>query len=187
MTRKKFVKQLMALGVSRNRANALAYACQVAGEPYAVYYRRELPWWTLARAARMARAAMLNMSKAFSGLIPVARELAAALVVHHAQPITPENLEGGKLYVVTKQEHDRLHGYSANVCFADENHPAPRHDDALDALSYAAVIAGRGNGRSDMALTERDFVEITQTAPPAEFSTRYMGRWEIPTEGGGQE
>ena len=124
MTRKKFVKQLMALGVSRNRANALAYSCQVAGEPYAAYYRRKLPWWTLARAVRLARAAVLNMSKAFSGLIPVARELAAALTVHHAQPIDQENLEGGGLIVVTQQEHDRLHGYSPSVTFVDELHSA---------------------------------------------------------------
>jgi hypothetical protein len=120
MTRKKFVKQLMAQGVSRNRANAMACACRVAGEPYAVYYRRKLPWWTLAHAARLARAAVLNFSKALSGLIPVARELAAAMVAHHAQPITPENLEPGNMIVVTKQEHERLHGYSAKVSFVDD-------------------------------------------------------------------
>lgn len=34
MTRKKFVKQLMARGCSRNAAQAWAYACRIRGESY---------------------------------------------------------------------------------------------------------------------------------------------------------
>lgn len=120
MTRKKFVKQCMALGFSRNAANAMARICQASEQQYADYYRRHSPWWRLGKAARKARAAILNMTKAFSGLNTAAKELTAGLVVHHVQPITPENLEGGKVYLVTKQEHDRLHGYSANVSYVDE-------------------------------------------------------------------
>lgn len=153
MTRKKFVKQLMAMGFSRNAANTKAFICLTTGESYAAYYRRHSPWWRLGSAARQACAAVLNMTKAFNGLIPAARELTADLVAHHPQPITPENLEGGKVYLVTRQEHDRLHGYSANVSYVDELHDTglwpkknPHLDDGLDALSYTARVMSRGGG-----------------------------------------
>lgn len=188
MTRKRYIKLFMALGVSRNAANRMADRCRAAGIPYAMNYSARSPWLKLGKAARMASVALLNLGGAARAVLHgIADGTARALhqlEVHHAQPITPGNLEGGNMIIVTRQEHERLHGYSANVTFVDENHQTQRHDDALDALSYAALIAGRGNGRSDMALTERDFVEITPTEPPAEFSTRYMGRWEISAEGG---
>lgn len=120
MTRKRYIKLLMALDVQRNRANAMAYACQVAGRSYEADYRFISPWLKLAKAAREAGNAVLNMARA---ALTGSRHImgrAADMVVHHALPITLENLEGGKMLIVTKQEHDALHGYSANVSFADE-------------------------------------------------------------------
>lgn len=122
MTRKKYVKQLMALGISRNAANAMARVCQVAETPYAADYKRRAPWIRLGYAARRVRAAVLNMTKALNGLAAAAANFRDSLVLHHAQPITPENLEGGKMYIVTAQEHDRLHGYSASVSYVDDLH-----------------------------------------------------------------
>lgn len=120
MKRKKYVKQLMALGMARNQANAMAYCCRVAGKTYEDDYRRKRPWLLLARSARQAKATILNVARAFNNVATAAAKLMGSLAVHHAQPITPENLEGGNMYIVTRQEHDRLHGYSAKVSFADE-------------------------------------------------------------------
>lgn len=120
MTRKRYTKLLMAVGIPRNRADIMAEICQGTGKSYATEYRRQLPWLRMAKAARKMAAAVCNTTKFFNSGLPVARELHAILVAHHAQPITPENLEGGNIVVVTKQEHDRLHGYSAKVSFVDD-------------------------------------------------------------------
>lgn len=122
MTRKRYIKLLMALGLTRNRANAMAYACQVAGRSYAADYRHRRPWLQVAKAARQMGAAMLNMVKPFYGAAAAWKKLRDSLVVHHARPITPENLEGGEMVIVTRQEHERLHGYSAGVCYVDDLH-----------------------------------------------------------------
>lgn len=122
MTRKKYVKQLMALGMSRNAANAMAYCCQVAGRSYAADYRHRRPWFLLARAARQASAAVLNMTKPLKGLAAAVAILRDSLVVHHPQLITPESLERDNMYIVTAQEHARLHGYSASVSYVDDLH-----------------------------------------------------------------
>lgn len=124
MTRKRYIKLLMALGITRNLANIMAETCQGTGKSYAAEYRRQLQRLRMAKAARKMATAVCNMMKFFNSGLPVARELQGLLVAHHAQPITPENLEGGKMVIVTKQEHDRLHGYSANVTFVDELHCA---------------------------------------------------------------
>jgi hypothetical protein len=120
MTRKKFIKQLMACGFSRNSANAVAYACMVAGEPYGECYRRKRPWLGLAKAARQLGAYILNLSKGVKDLIPCVEKLRDNLVLHHPRPINPGNMEAGNLYIVTQQEHNALHGYSAKVSFVDE-------------------------------------------------------------------
>lgn len=120
MTRKRYIKQLMALGIQRNQANTMATLCRVAGKSYETDLRRRRPWMQLARAARQVSATILNASKYFNDLAAAAAKALGGLVVHHAQPITPDNLEGGNMYIVTQQEHERLHGYSAKVSFADE-------------------------------------------------------------------
>lgn len=168
MTRKRYIKLFMALGVSRNAANRMADRCRAAGIPYAANYRARSPWLKLGKAARMASAAILNLSSgaraALQGIADGTARALHQLEVHHARPITPENLTPGNIHIVTRQEHEALHGYSAKVSFVDENHMAPRHDDAIDALSYAALIAGRGNGRSDTILVKKHFKKITDVS-----------------------
>ena len=120
MTRKRYVKQLMALGIPRNWANIMAELCQGTGKSYATEYRRQLPWMRMAKAARKMAKAVCNMAKFFNSGLPIARELQGLLVAHHSQPIDPENLEGDSMIVCTRQEHERLHGYSASVSFVDD-------------------------------------------------------------------
>lgn len=120
MTRKRYIKQLMALGIPRNRANAMARLCQHSGKSYAAEYRRQRPWLQLAHAARRAKTTILNVAKAFNSAATAAAKLRDSLVAHHATPITPANLDPGNMVIVTRQEHERLHGYSAKVSFVDE-------------------------------------------------------------------
>lgn len=120
MTRKRYVKLLMALGIPRNRANIMAELCQVTGKSYAAEYRRQRPWLLISKAARNVAKTVCNMAKFFNSGLPIARELQGLLVAHHSQPITPENMEGGNMIVVTRQEHERLHGYSASVSYVDD-------------------------------------------------------------------
>lgn len=124
MKRKKYVKQLMGLGVPRNRANLMAYCCQRTGQSYADDYRRRSPWLRVSQEAHKAAVSMRMVDGYFcSGLARAAaavEKLRAALVVHHVRPITPDNLEGGDILVVTRQEHEALHGYSAKICLTDE-------------------------------------------------------------------
>lgn len=124
MTRKRYIKQLMGLGISRNAAAVMAYSCQVAGKSYETDLRRRRTWLQVAKAARQMGVAILNMVKPFYGESAAWEKLRDSLVVHHGRPITPENLEGGEMVIVTRQEHDRLHGYSAKVVFADETETA---------------------------------------------------------------
>lgn len=124
MKRKKFVKQLMALGMTRNQANAMAYCCRVTGRTYEADYQKRAPWLRM-RYETHKLSVSLRMTAGYlcSGLARAAaavEKLRDSLVVHHVQPISPENLGSGKMVIVTRQEHDRLHGYSANVSFADE-------------------------------------------------------------------
>lgn len=143
MKRKKFVKQLMAMGLERNMANVMAYLCQHTGTSYEADFRRRAPWLRLARAARQVSASLLNMAKGIKGVAAAAAGLRDALVVHHPQPLTPESLEAGKMYIVTKQEHDRLHGYSAHVSFVDEwdgLNSEKLHDQAVAACAGGAAV-----------------------------------------------
>lgn len=123
MTRKRYVKLLMALGVHRNRANAMAYDCQVAGRSYAADYGYISPWLKMAKAARKAGTSVLNMARNIYRSSHIMGQ-AADMAVHRAKPITPENLEGVNMLIITRQEHDKLHGYSAQVSFVDELHGA---------------------------------------------------------------
>jgi hypothetical protein len=165
MTRKKFVKQLMAMDYSRNEAEAQAYTCTRMGASY----EQALEWVKIGYRSR-------------SYLDKLGAHLAKAV-----QPAvkTAEEIVKKFTDAVSAIDWEAVGERVAELAATADNAAAVHHADVLDALSYTALIAGRGNGRSDMALTERDFVEITPTAPPAEFSTRYMGRWEISAEGGG--
>ena len=124
MTRKKIVKQLMAQGLSRNRANFHATLCRDKGISYAEYYAAVAPWLIPTRETRRATVKMRMVAGYLcSGLARAAanvEKLRAALVAHHVRPITPDNLEGGNILIVTRQEHEALHGYSAKIAIVDE-------------------------------------------------------------------
>ena len=165
MTRKKFVKQLMAMGYDRNSAEAQASIYAHMG------YEDALAWVKANTAACNDFTAMLVR---IADAMRPAVEAAVESIKRVAEGLS------------TIDWTDAAKRAAELVATAD-NAAAVHQEDALDALSYAAVIAGRGHGRSDMVLTERDFVEIDTAKPPAEFSTRYMGRWEISAEGGAKE
>lgn len=52
MTRKRYIKLLMALGVSRNDADGKALLCRLFGVPYATDYARRAPRLRMAKTAR---------------------------------------------------------------------------------------------------------------------------------------
>lgn len=126
MTRKRYVKLFMALGVSRNAANRMADNCRAKGIPYAVHYSARAPWLTLGKMARMTGVSLLNLSSgartALQGCADSVARMLHHLNAHPSQPITPETLKPGNMLIVTAQKHAELHGYSAKVSFVDELH-----------------------------------------------------------------
>lgn len=66
MTRKKYVKQLMALGVPRNRANAMAYLCRAAGKTYAADYKAQAPWLRVTKAVSDLKTAFIKAGAAMA-------------------------------------------------------------------------------------------------------------------------
>jgi hypothetical protein len=66
MTRKKYVKQLMALGVPRNRANAMACLCRAAGKTYAADYKAQAPWLRITKAASDLKTAFMKARDALA-------------------------------------------------------------------------------------------------------------------------
>lgn len=167
MTRKKFVKQLMAIGYSRNEAEATAHTVAMQGASY----EQAMEW---AKIGYRSRDYLTGLGARLAEITRPTVEAAAEIIRKFTEAVSAIDWEAVGESV-------------AELAATADNAAAVHRMDAMDALSYSALIAGRGNGRSDMFLTERDFVEIAPADPPAEFSTRYMGHWEIPTEGGGQE
>lgn len=51
MTRKRYVKLLMAMGVTRDQANTYALLCRMAGRPYKEDYGMRAPWLNVQNAA----------------------------------------------------------------------------------------------------------------------------------------
>lgn len=120
MTRKKYIKLLMGLGKSRNTANAMARACQVAGKPYAKAYRERVRWLQLVQAARRF---YRNMTKAAMALAESARHKLQGMQLHHPTPYSPENVGAPldhNVQIVTPAEHAALHGYRAHTVLVDE-------------------------------------------------------------------
>lgn len=66
MTRKKFVKKLMAEGLSRNEANEIAVKGRKFGLPYQKYYEYECSWLRISIAMQKAGRSFENASKAMS-------------------------------------------------------------------------------------------------------------------------
>jgi len=76
MTRKKFVKQLMAAGYDRNTANALAWSLQRAGAVYAEEYARRSPRLRAKMAHREITRAFGKIADAAMAAATVLRDLA---------------------------------------------------------------------------------------------------------------
>lgn len=95
MTRKRYTKLLMALGVSRNRANAMAYACRVAGLTYATDYNSRLPWLMLTNAADGVSKAMRKLGKTMATALGTMAQRADLLVAALAESFGAGPLGGG--------------------------------------------------------------------------------------------
>lgn len=63
MTRKKFVKILMANGCSRNEANKFALKCRELKKPYEDYIETNYVWTRLSVATEKIRSSFDNLSK----------------------------------------------------------------------------------------------------------------------------
>lgn len=140
MTRKKFVKQLMAMGYDRNSAEAQAMIYERMG------YENALAWVKASTAAcenfsammvRIAdamrpavEAAVESIKRLAEGLSTIdwtaaaerAAELAAITVVERKEH--QEDTLDVLRYVADAQEHAHLLGYSPSVTFVDELHGA---------------------------------------------------------------
>lgn len=95
MTRKKYVKQLMALDVTRNQANAMARICQHSGKSYEADYKARAPWLRAAQAARRLKAAFLNMGRELAKAAAVFCESFNRRAKQRGENITLEITVGG--------------------------------------------------------------------------------------------
>ena len=68
MTRKKFIKKLMAEGFSRNEANKIAIKSRESGLPYQKYYKCECQWLKLSVAMKKAGNSLKKVSKSINKL-----------------------------------------------------------------------------------------------------------------------
>lgn len=66
MTRKKFVKKLMGIGLSRNEANKISIKSRESGIPYQKYYEYECSWLKITNAMKKVGASAKNFSKAMN-------------------------------------------------------------------------------------------------------------------------
>lgn len=133
MTRKKFVKQLMGLGVSRNGANLYAKICRRKGIPYAQRYKAMEPGLRLRKTAKNVSVtinasvakfasnlavAAANMAKLRESIAQVAQQ---PLVAHHPTPYTPGNLPGllpDNMQIMRQADHAALHGRACGIDLA---------------------------------------------------------------------
>lgn len=124
MTRKKFVKQLMALGLSRNRANFHAMLCREKGIPYAEHYKAMAPWLGLAAGVKnpavSIRIACANfasaMDRAAANMKKLSQTIAESkqmeLVAHHPEPYTPAasaHQLPQNIQIMSRADHAAMH------------------------------------------------------------------------------
>ncbi len=120
MKRKKFVKQLMAMGYRRNQANGMAMYARWTGCTYEDYLCDEI------RRQKMAEALLNIKTSLVECIVPVC-EAATAAVERLREAVTGINLD----QITTMLD------------WAKENAPqiVEQHaDDALDALTYSCGI-----------------------------------------------
>lgn len=100
MTRKRFVKLLMAYGYTRNRANELAQKCHQNGVPYVedIHRRKVHLCFNGKKFARAIRQATQEVERAMQQLNEAVKRMGKSfkipkpdMVVHHPQLITTTN------------------------------------------------------------------------------------------------
>lgn len=124
MTRKKFVKQLMALGLPRNRANSHATRCRYKGNSYAEYYAALAPVLRVRQAQDKLNVSMRMAAGYFlSGLARVWAAMARLrddLVAHHPNPYTPGHPgpDFQNMQIMSQADHAAMHGYTCGIDLA---------------------------------------------------------------------
>lgn len=123
MTRKRFVKQLMALGVQRNDANFAAWKHRLLGHTYRRALGEERLRLELKKAMGNLGTAVANMGKAIAALADQIKKNFRAInfrlersVTHHPTPYTPGQLSQDfkTVQVMSQADHAALHGGGGN-------------------------------------------------------------------------
>ena len=121
MTRKRFVKLLMAYGYTRNRANELAQLCHQNGVPYAedIHRRRLHLCFNGKKFAKAIRQAAIEVERAMRQLAEAAKRAGQSIkipkpdmVVHHPQLITTTNAYNfleKNMQLATQADHKAMH------------------------------------------------------------------------------
>ena len=164
MTRKRYIKQLMAIGQSRNKANKAARYCQAHRLPYATdleSIRKIQRAIYQALAGEMERAILYGKYPDplyYPGHRPLLEFLKPTpqteykMRVWQSYSILPSQALV-KIVVPAQEETHLQQLYKLDD--KDDQEPAaqwtkenPHRLDALDALSYTALVMGRGNSRN---------------------------------------
>lgn len=126
MTRKKFVKQLMAMGCDRNGAEDVARACVNRGESY----EHGLEWAKIGYRSRSYLDDLgANLAKAMQPAVEAVAEIVRKLTA-----------------AVSAIDWEAVGNYAAELVATADNAEAVHHDDVLDALRYAADYQQGGGG-----------------------------------------
>lgn len=123
MTRKRFIKQLMALGVQRNAANAAAWLHRMQGHTYRRALGEERLRLSLKKAMGTFGTVAGEMTKAIAALADQVKKNFRAInfglernVIHHPTPYTPGQLSQDfqNVQVMSHADHAALHGGGGN-------------------------------------------------------------------------
>lgn len=79
MKREKYIKLLMALGVSRNDASIKACLCQVTRTPYADDYKRRRPWLQMKKATSQLSDAMRTAGEEIAKVLLIIEHMAKSM------------------------------------------------------------------------------------------------------------
>lgn len=127
MTRKKFVKQLMAVGYDRNGAEAAARACVNLGATY----EQALEW---AKIGYRSRSYLDELRANLAKVVQPAVEAMAEIVRKFTAAVSTIDWEA-------------VGNHAAELAATADRETAVHREDALDALRYAAAyqLGGGGN------------------------------------------
>lgn len=89
MTRKRYIKLLMALGVERNKAEAYARQCRETGRTYKQDYYRRYPWLTMQKAFRKLGRSVLGVGNVLGRMSAAANTIVSSLAAGPIAPVEP--------------------------------------------------------------------------------------------------